>query len=176
MIKVSKLICRPEAGALPHLAIDEISGVTVPVRDLDRAIAFYRRVFGFRAIRTDRSLPRRAVTLAGPGGALIALHEQASGAERIVPLHRRWGFVVAELDRVRELAWDLGVKVAGGNGEADHIRRWPNGRSLVVRDPDGNEIELVEEHRDRAAGLLRRHCPARRAWRRWRGQASCQAR
>jgi hypothetical protein len=83
---------------------------------------------------------------------------------------------VDDLDRVRAAIWDLGVKVAGDNGEPDHIRRWVNGRSLVVRDPDGNTIELVEEVRERPAALRRRSCPARSAWRRWVRHAACDAR
>lgn len=167
MIRVSKLISRPEGGGGLRLAVSGISGVTIPARDLDRSIAFYNRVFGFRIARAGRTEPRRSATLAAPGDALIAIHEHGEGGARPLPIHRRWGFVVEDLDRVREAIWDLGVKVADDNGEPDHIRRWANGRSLRVRDPDGNEIELVEELSERAAEFLRRHCPARAAWRRW---------
>lgn len=175
MIRVSKLISRPEAGANLRLAVSGISGVTIPVRDLGRSIRFYSRVFGFRASAEAKPAPRRTAKLAAPGDARIALHECAEASSRPVPIHRRWGFLVDDLDRAREALWDLGVKVADDGGSPDQIRRWPNGRSLRVRDPDGNEIELIEECRDRA-GELRERCPGRAAWRRWVRQGSCPAR
>jgi lactoylglutathione lyase len=166
MIRVSQLISRPAAGEGLRLSVSGIAGVTVPVRDLGRAVAFYSRVFGFRIVREGQAEPRRSATLAGPGDALLALHEQGP-AHRPVPMHRHWGFVVDNLDRVREAVWDLGVNVAHDNGEPDHIFRWLNGRSLCVSDPDGNEIHLIEECRDSARTDLLRRCPARAAWRRW---------
>jgi lactoylglutathione lyase len=176
MIRVRKLISRLASGENLQLSVSGISGVTIAARDLERSIDFYSRVFGFRVAGRKRSLPRRSVMLAAPGEALIAIQELGDGPDRPVPLHGRWGFVVDDLDRAREAIWDLGVKVADDNGAPDHIRRWSNGRSLRVRDPDGNEIELVEECRDRAPATLRARCPARRAWRRWVQPASCHAR
>lgn len=173
MIRVSKLISRPETGAKLRLAVREIAGVTIPVRDLDRSLQFYSRVFGLAAVKSG---PRRSAVLAGPGDAVIAVHEQHNGANGSLPLRQRWGFLVDDLDRVREAAWDLGVKVADDNGEPDHIRRWSNGRTLSVHDPDGNAIDLVEECREHTLEALRRNCPARSAWRRWVRADSCHAR
>lgn len=176
MIRVRKLVSRLAGGENLQLSISGISGVTIAARNLERSIDFYSTVFGFRVVGQRRSVPRRSATLAAPGEALIAIQELGDGPNRPVPLHRRWGFLVNDLDGVREAIWDLGVKVADDNGAPDHIRRWPNGRSLRVRDPDGNEIELVEECSERAAGTLRARCPARRAWRRWVQPTSCHAR
>jgi catechol 2,3-dioxygenase-like lactoylglutathione lyase family enzyme len=176
MIRVSKLIGRSDSSPALRLAVSEIAGVTIPVRQLERSIAFYSRVFGLAVSRSAGPLSRRVATLAGPGEALVALREQHNGASGPLPLQGRWGFLVDDLDRARETAWDLGVKVAEDNGEPDHIRRWANGRSLSVRDPDGNAIELIEEVPERASQLRRRHCPARAAWRRWVRHAACPAR
>src|SRR5690606_37367372 len=73
MIRVSKLISRP-AGETLRLAVSEVSGVTLTVSDVDRAVAFYSRVFGLKLVRTGNRLPRRSATLAG-AGALVAVHE-----------------------------------------------------------------------------------------------------
>lgn len=175
MIRVRKLISRPAGGASLQLSVSGISGVTIATRDLERSIDFYARVFGFRVAREGGQGLRRSATLAAPGEALLAIHEQGDDRNGPVPLHRRWGFLVDDLDSVREAIWDLGVKVADDNGAPDHIRRWPNGRSLCVRDPDGNEIQLIEECREHPRESLRARCPARRAWRRWRQPTSCQA-
>ncbi|HEX2140280.1 MAG TPA: VOC family protein [Woeseiaceae bacterium] len=172
MIRVRKLVSRPRSGGNLHLATSGISGVTIATRNLGRSIAFYSRVFGFRV---TRQAPPRSATLAAPGDALLAIHEYGESSCSPVPLHGRWGFLVDDLDLVREAIWDLGVKVADDNGTPDHIHHWRNGRSLRVRDPDGNEIELIEECRESAAELMRRNCPARRAWRRWVQPTSCRA-
>ena len=167
MIRVNQLINRSTAEGSLRLRISEIAGVTIPVRDLERAVAFYGRVFGFRLAREGRADLRRSATMAGPGGALLAIHEHGAAAPRPAPMNGDWGFLVDGLDRAREAAWDLGVSVAHDNGEPDHIDRWTNGRSLCVQDQDGNEIHLIEECRDSAHTDWPRRCPARAAWRRW---------
>lgn len=174
MIRVRKLVSRLHGSENLQLSVNGISGVTIAARDLERSIDFYSTVFGFRVAGEGRSVPRRSATLAAPGEALLAIHEQGSGP-RTVPLHSRWGFLVDDLDGARAAIWDLGVKVADDNGAPDHIHRWSNGRSLSIRDPDGNEIELVEECREHAAGPRHRRCAAGRAWHRWVSQASCPA-
>lgn len=175
MIRVRKLISRPRSADNLQLAISGISGVTIAARNLERSIDFYTSVFGFRVAGHGMPAPRRSATLAAPGEARLAIHENDGSSNGPVPLHGRWGFLVDDLDAVREAAWDLGVKVADDNGAPDHIHRWSNGRSLRVLDPDGNEIELIEECRESAVELLRRDCPARRAWRRWVQPTSCPA-
>ena len=176
MIRVRKLISRLRADGSPQLSISGISGVTIAVRDLERSRDFYARVFGFRTVKEYGPGPRRSVMLAAPCEALLAMHENGDDPTRPVPVHRHWGFLVEDLDGVREAIWDLGVKVANDNGAPDHIHNWPNGRLLQVRDPDGNVIELVEQGRDRQSAARYARCPARRAWRRWMQPASCAAR
>lgn len=75
MVRVNKLISRPESGENLRLAVCGISGVTLPVRDLERSIAFYSKVFGFRVAKAGRPEPRRSATLSAPGDSLIAIHE-----------------------------------------------------------------------------------------------------
>lgn len=176
MIRVKQLVSLPAGGDGLRLAPSGVSAVTIPVRDLGKALGFYSRVFGFRPASGGQQEPRRSATMTGPGGALLAIHEYSGESVRPVPIRRQWGFLVEELDHVRETIWDLGVRVASDGGEPDHSRRWSNGRSLRVRDPDGNEIELVEEADERTAEFLRRNCPARAAWRRWVRQERCPAR
>lgn len=151
-----------------------ICGVTIFVSDIGRSVAFYTHVFGMRVMQ-NRQPSRQSATLTGPRDARLVLRAYDGGALRPVPLHARWGFLVDDLDHVREAAWDSGVVIARDSGEPDHIFRWTNGRSLCVSDPDGNEIELIEGCRPTASPLpLLRRCPARAAWRRWR-RPECSA-
>jgi catechol 2,3-dioxygenase-like lactoylglutathione lyase family enzyme len=145
----------PDGGA-GHSDIRELCA---PVGDCRRSAEFYRRVFGL--------WPRPAA----PGGSAPAELIVTNGAVRVC-LRRahcaalpawlranRWGFVVADLDATRAQVWELGVRVARDSGELDHIYRRPGADSLYVRDPDGNEIELVELHGERrpVSGRLHAH-------------------
>lgn len=155
MIRVRKLVSRPRRGGNLQLVVSGISGVTIPTRNLERSIEFYSRVFGLRIAKQGNTAPRRTATLAAPGEAVVAIHEYSVTSGSPAPLHGRWGFLVYDLDRVRETIWDSGVRVADDNGAPDHIHRWSNGRSLRVLDPDGNGIELIEECRHaRAHGCV----------------------
>ena len=149
-----------ELPVIPMNAIADWSGVhvpdtprrhlerlVVPVSDLARSVEFYRRVFGFRRPSALAGVGAGELLLAARGGAEIWLRprcEAPDEAARSRRRGRRWAFVVTNLEEVREIVWDLGVKVARDSGEPDHIFRGRSGASLYVHDPDGNEIELVE--------------------------------
>jgi catechol 2,3-dioxygenase-like lactoylglutathione lyase family enzyme len=155
MIRVRKLVSRPRCSGNLQLAVSGISGVTIATCNLERSVDFYSSVFGLRIATRETIAPRRTATLAAPGEAVVAIHEYGAAPGSPSPLHGRWGFLVDDLDRVRETIWDAGVRVADDNGAPDHIRRWSNGRSLRVLDPDGNGIELIEECRHaRAHGCV----------------------
>ena len=120
----------------------ETSEIHVAATNLSRAVRFYSRVFGFEAVRSSADGASVEMRIA-PGKTLL-IHDAGSAVRLGVRHLRRWGFVVNDLDTVRQLVWELGVTVARDSGAADHIYRWANGRSLYVRAPDGVEIELVE--------------------------------
>nr|MBO2512914.1 hypothetical protein [Gammaproteobacteria bacterium] len=135
----------------------ETSEIHVAATDLPRAVRFYSRVFGFEAVRSFAGGAAVAMRIA-PGKSLV-IHDAGSAVRQGVRHLRRWGFVVNDLDTVRQLVWELGVAVARDSGAADHIYRWASGRSLYIRAPDGVEIELVEiggEADVRAARAARR--------------------
>jgi catechol 2,3-dioxygenase-like lactoylglutathione lyase family enzyme len=150
----------PDDGA----ARSDIRQLCVPVGDCRRSAEFYRRVFGLR--------PRPALS----GNAAPAELFVTDGVVRVC-LRRahcvslpawlrttRWGFVVADLDATRAQVWELGVQVVRDSGELDHIYRRSGADSLYVRDPDGNEIELVEPHGERHPVAARVHTHGNAAW------------
>jgi len=126
----------------------DVGPLVVPVGDLGKSVEFYRRVFGFRPRSTWRGpsfgpLTPGSLRLAARGRAELWLRPRCTAPDEAAQ-NRRWAFVVTNLEEVREKVWDLGVKVARDSGEPDHIFRRGGRASLYVRDPDGNEIELVE--------------------------------
>jgi catechol 2,3-dioxygenase-like lactoylglutathione lyase family enzyme len=128
-----------ERAADPEPASGDID---VVASDLGRAVRFYSRVFGL--------LPARGAW--GDSFAIIPvnsstrliIHDARAAVRRRARCVRRWAFVVTDLEHIRDMVWELGVKVARDSGAPDHIYRWSNGRSLYVQAPDGHEIELVE--------------------------------
>jgi catechol 2,3-dioxygenase len=132
--------------ALPADA--HIGSVSLTVRDLERSVAFYRDVLGFRvAQRTDAE-----ATLSADGtGVLIELHGRADAVPRprrctglfhfaiLVPNRAALG---RSLRHLVDQAWPL-------TGVADHLVS----EALYLNDPDGLGIEI---YRDRPRDTWKR--------------------
>jgi catechol 2,3-dioxygenase-like lactoylglutathione lyase family enzyme len=152
MIDINEVVAWSALATAEHV---ELNGpVNVAVRDLSCSVRFYARVFGFHTCKRWGDCV--ATLEATKARATLMLHEQRSPLLRASRLWRRWGFVVTDLDRARQLVWELGVKIARDSGEPDHIYRWSNGRSLYIKDPNENEIELVETPNFRRACMMSR--------------------
>ena len=107
--------------------------------DLEAAAAFYRDVLGLRQV------DETAFRLDDDAILLLFDPAQSSQPGRLVPSHGPSGgsvhvaFSVVSLDRWRE-------RLAAAGVEIEHEHEWARGgaRSLYVRDPAGNSVELVE--------------------------------
>jgi catechol 2,3-dioxygenase-like lactoylglutathione lyase family enzyme len=107
--------------------------------DLEAAAAFYRDELGLRQVDD------MAFRLDDDG--ILLLFDPAESAQpgRLVPSHGPSGgsthvaFSVESLDPWRE-------RLAAAGVEIEHEHEWARGgaRSLYVRDPAGNSVELVE--------------------------------
>jgi len=112
----------------------------VYANDLDAARAFYRDVLGLREVEEG------VFRLDDEGVLLLFDPAESSRPGRVVPSHGPSGaihvaFAVGEgeLDAWRERLAERGV-------ELEQDQDWGRGgaRSLYVRDPAGNSVELVE--------------------------------
>lgn len=118
---------------------------TVLYGDVPLLEAFYRKVLGLRLVDGPDEL---AAAFRLPDGAVLLLFDpdRSSRPGRPVPSHGASGpghiaFRVPEgtLDRWRETLLAQGVEI-------DRIVEWGGGRrSLYVRDPAGNSVELTED-------------------------------
>ena len=111
----------------------------VDVHDLEAATAFYRDVLGLREVDDG------ALRLDDGGMLLIFDPERSSQPGRPVPSHGPSGGSVHVAFAVDELEpWRERLAAAGVELEQEH--EWARGgsRSLYVRDPAGNSVELVE--------------------------------
>jgi catechol 2,3-dioxygenase-like lactoylglutathione lyase family enzyme len=114
-----------------HVEVTNIHNARIRVRLLERAIDFYGRLFGFRVAEDTRHEPTPSVVMRAGERVRLAIHSESGTEVLRADDERRSTFMVVDLDRVREILWNRGVRV----------RR----HSLTIVDPDGHEIELVEQ-------------------------------
>ena len=120
------------------LRFSRVDHVAINVQDLDRSAAFYARVFGL----SPKSRSAFRLVLAAPG---FSLHLFQAPGRRFEAGARDWrrlgvqhvalALGEAEFERAAEVIVAAGSVVEGPTED-------PEGRSLYLRDPDGNVIEL----------------------------------
>lgn len=124
------------------MAITRLNHAVLYVRDLDRSVAFYTDVLGFRQVA---GFPGAAFLQAGDstndhdlGLFAIGAQAHASGAGRtsVGLYHLAWEVdTLAELARIRTVLTEHGTLV----GASDHGTT----KSLYGADPDGLEFEIA---------------------------------
>jgi catechol 2,3-dioxygenase-like lactoylglutathione lyase family enzyme len=126
----------------PAVPVQRLNHAVLYVRDVERSLAFYRDVLGFR-VKTE--IPGAAVFLQAEGSTndhdlgLFQVGAAAGASEagrRTVGLyHLAWEVdTLAELARVRDALLQAGALV----GASDHVTT----KALYAQDPDGLEFEV----------------------------------
>ncbi len=124
------------------MPVQRLNHAVLYVRDVDRSVAFYREVLGFRPVM---EIPGRAAFLQAEGSTndhdlgLFGIGERAGASEagrRTVGLyHLAWEVdTLAELARVQDALLQAGALV----GASDHGTT----KALYAQDPDGLEFEV----------------------------------
>jgi catechol 2,3-dioxygenase-like lactoylglutathione lyase family enzyme len=147
------------------MAIRAISHVAVGVRDMDRALCFYRDALGLRVkLDTIEELPgfegseprkRRAAYLGwseGPHESFVVLDQPLSTAPHGEPARlfqtgiHHFSFWVDDIGAIVARARAAGLDVLFDPGVGDTLAygEAPGGRvlSTFLRDPDGNYVQL----------------------------------
>jgi catechol-2,3-dioxygenase len=124
------------------VAVTRLNHAVLFVRDVDRAAAFYREVFGFEEM--ERPAGMRAAFMRSPIGGNhhdLGLFEVGADAPRpprgsVGLYHLAW-----EVATIEDLAAAAAALSAAGalGGASDH----GVSKSLYGRDPDGNEFEVM---------------------------------
>jgi catechol 2,3-dioxygenase-like lactoylglutathione lyase family enzyme len=118
----------------PRVALGRIH---LPVRDLDRSLAFYEGVLGFEVTRLT---PRAAAVLTDRSDrprVLLSVDEEASGTGSACSVGVRYPTRPALADALRRVeAGGVSIVRATGGGTTE---------SLHLRDPDGHQLELYRD-------------------------------
>jgi glyoxylase I family protein len=127
------------------LALTGLNHVSFPVRDLERALHFYRDVLGLAPIpRPDLPFPGAWL---GGNGIQVHLIVPPEGAPlgspppSLNPLGGHVAFAIDDYDRVVSALHAAGVETLEAGSQVGQL--W-------VRDPDGHLIELIEPRAGRA--------------------------
>ncbi|HXX90796.1 MAG TPA: VOC family protein [Acidimicrobiales bacterium] len=129
------------------MEVKELGHLVLYVRNLERSVAFYRDVLGWRMISPDTpGLPFAAAAFSAPSGRThheLLLIEVGEDAAAVPPGRRvglyHFGLKVGDSDdELREALARVTEAGATVVGTSDHTVT----HSLYVLDPDGNEIEL----------------------------------
>jgi catechol-2,3-dioxygenase len=128
------------------MAITRLNHAVLYVRDVERSVAFYTEVLGFRPLTAATGGLRGAAFLQAPGSTNdhdlglfevgSAAGDSAAGRSTVGLYHLAWEVdTLAELERLAGVLSERGALV----GASDHGTT----KSLYGRDPDGIEFELA---------------------------------
>lgn len=128
--------------------MSRVSGIietALYVKDLQRSVEFYQRVFDFATLHASERLAALRVT---QGQVLLIMKRGASAEPSVMsfgvippsdaagPQHVAFGIQPEQLDRWRDRLQRYGIEV-------ESSLEWPEGgHSLYFRDPDGHCLEV----------------------------------
>lgn len=121
---------------MPHSPDNPVVWTEIPVRDIDRAILFYKDVFNFSLVRDDSGPNPLAMfkdDMNGVSGHLYPGEPAAGGNGPTIHLA-----IPDTLEAAADRCWK-----SGGTVQSDPIPL-PVGRFQYAQDPDGNSIGLFE--------------------------------
>ncbi len=113
--------------------IHGIYEVAIPVKNLERAEAFYQGVLGLESGLRQEERRWHFLRVGGQGGMLV-LQEQAGDWS---PQHFAFTTSEADIERAAARLRERGVEVSG-----PVTHDWMPARSIYFSDPDGHDLEL----------------------------------
>jgi catechol 2,3-dioxygenase-like lactoylglutathione lyase family enzyme len=116
----------------------QIDHVAIPVADLGVARAFYEQALAPLGVQVVAERPSAIIFGGGQGHGLVGLRQ---GTEYRAPVHVALSTDRAGVDAFHEAALAAGGTDNGAPGIREHYN--PNYYAAYVRDPDGNNIEVV---------------------------------
>ncbi len=147
----------PESGsppgdvyALAAAGLARRSHVSLQVADLDRALAFYREVFGMQTVmERDLAGPEFEAVTATPGARSKLVRGLVAGNAVVQLFWHSWREPAAEHRtlmsfEVRDAHAAHAALVARGVACQSEPVPFDNSLAFVIHDPDGHPIEIIE--------------------------------
>lgn len=126
------------------IKFNQIDHINFTVKNLDKSSKFYKDVFGFTVFEENTRNGSRYQIIGKSQKAMICLYEATDENFKRVEFGRsrfnHVGFNVEFKDDIIKDLKNKNVEIVYFDGEA--IIDYPNSKSVYIRDPDGNEIEL----------------------------------
>jgi catechol 2,3-dioxygenase-like lactoylglutathione lyase family enzyme len=143
-----RMSTRPAADEGRHVpSVTGIDHIAITVADLEASCAFYRDLFGARAVAEVAPDGKVLIRQMAFGGILLSIHQAGNGYALVArqptvgaaDVCFRWGGSIAS---AADFLRDHGLAIVEGPA----ARRTAEGRpsqSVYFRDPDGNLLELM---------------------------------
>lgn len=129
----------------------KFSFATIHVADLEVSIRFYEEVIGLKVARRFAAGPTKEIAFMAEtesrgsgesgGGAEIELIWDKGQKPRDYGEYPSLGLVVKDLDQAMERVKKQGVQITAGP-----IQPNPNTRFFFIHDPDGVNLEIIEQN------------------------------
>lgn len=113
---------------------------TLKVGNLERSIAFYQDILDLKVIRKFDVGPGGQIAFLDAGAAQIELIQEPDRSCASIGEDISWGFAVDSLDEFIEKVKRHGVGVEKGPFQPS-----PYTRFLFIKDPDGMNLQIVEQ-------------------------------
>jgi len=112
---------------------------TIRVSNLERSLGFYQEIVGL-PVRNRMAHPGMELVFLGEGETALELIHEAGLGKVDLGAHVSLGFQVSDLDASMAHMKAQGIQITGGP-----IKAGPTTRFFFVKDPDGMNIQFVEE-------------------------------
>ena len=139
-----------DSFVLEQAGLARLSHVSLEVSDLERAVAFYRDVFGLQVVmeRTLEGEAFEAVT-ATPGARSLFVRGLIAGQAVIQLFWHSWREPIPEKRtlmsfEVRDARIARGALAKAGVPSQSEPVEFDNSLAFVIHDPDGHPIEIIQ--------------------------------
>jgi glyoxylase I family protein len=125
-------------ASAPLVSVKAVSHVAIRVTDIDRAVDFYSRVFGYDVFIDNRPKPTVIGVAGGLAIELIQIDAPAGAVPEAGLGHSCMAFSVDDIDQVHATLKAQGLVDTDGPRQVGAVR------AVFIRDPDGALLEFIQ--------------------------------
>lgn len=119
------------------ISANKIDHINATVSNLKESIHFYQKVFGLSSFEKGESHGRPYEIIGNPNSFFLCLYE---GEKRKSGAINHFGIHINDFENSLKKLNEMGIELLYGG-----VIEYPKSRSVYIKDPDNNEIELSEK-------------------------------